>query len=423
VKVLLSAYSCEPNKGSESEVGWQCAVHLAAMGHDVWVLTRANNRASIERELGQRTPLPSLHFLFYDLPGWLRRWKSGRRGLYVYYVLWQWGAYRLAKREHRQVGFDLVHHVTLVSIRFPSFMGGLEIPFIFGPVGGGETAPLRLRRGYGSKGFLRDAFRDLANWFVRIDPLVRSTLRRATRIYVTSEQTRALVPRVFRHKTALRLAIGYDGGPTPAPGATRQYEGLSLLYVGEFLYLKGMHLGLRAFSLLLTTCPNARLTLIGKGSAEKEWKRLASELGIQERLIWIPWLSRQELLRQYQQYDIFLFPSLRDSGGFVLLESLSAGLPVVCFNLGGPGTIVDETCGRVIGVETGNRDTIVKRLADELRRLSMNEELRNRLSVGARERARHFEWQRHIDTLYETADADIRKTQVLRQLTVGRDRS
>src|SRR5262245_33125991 len=205
MKVLLSAYSCEPNRGSESEVGWQCAVHLAATGHEVWVLTRANNRAAIERELGQTTPLPSLRFVYYDLPGWLRRWKSGRRGLYAYYLLWQWGSYRLAQREHRQVGFDLVHHVTLASIRFPSFMGRLGIPFIFGPVGGGETAPLRLRWGYGWKGFLRDALRDLSNGFVRLDPLVRSTLRRATRIFVTSEQTRALVPRVFQPKTALQI--------------------------------------------------------------------------------------------------------------------------------------------------------------------------------------------------------------------------
>jgi len=405
MKVLLSAYSCEPNKGSEDEVGWQCAVYLAAMGHDVWVLTRANNRASIERELDQRPPLPTLHFLYYDLPGWLRRWKSGRRGLSAYYVLWQWGGYRLAERAHRQVGFHLVHHVTFVSIRFPSFMGRLGIPFIFGPVGGGETAPLKLRRGYGWKGFVQDALRDLSNCFVSIDPLVRSTLRRATRILVTSEQTRALVPGAYQHKTAVHLAIGHERRP-PAECAAPS-GGLSLLYVGQFRYWKGMHLGLRAFSLLLNACPNARLTLIGRGSAEREWKRLASELGIAERLIWISWLGREELLRRYEQYDIFLYPSLHDSGAFVLLEALSGGLPAVCFNLGGPGIIVDETCGRVISVENGSRDAIVRRLADALRCLSTNEELRNQLRVGARQRARHFEWQRQIRTLYETAD--IRK--------------
>jgi glycosyltransferase involved in cell wall biosynthesis len=120
--------------------------------------------------------------------------------------------------------------------------------------------------------------------------------------------------------------------------------------------------------------------------------------------MWIPWLSRQELLRQYGQHDVFLFPSLRDSGGFVLLECLSAGVPVVCFNIGGPAMIVDETCGRVIDVDTGDRDTIVRRFADALQQLAKNQEIRNRLSVGARERARHFGWRTHIGAIYETAD-------------------
>jgi glycosyltransferase involved in cell wall biosynthesis len=404
MKVLLSAYACEPNKGSEPEVGWQCAVHLAMKGHDVWVVTRANNREAIQQELGQRPPLPSLRFLFYDLPEWLRRWKSGRRGLYPYYLLWQWGAYRLARREHRRLRFDLVHHVTLASIRFPSFMGRLGIPFIFGPVAGGETAPLRLRWGCGWKGFLRDALRDVSNLFIRVDPLVRSTMRQATRIFVTSEQTRSLVPLLYRQKAALRLAIGYDDRAAAWRDASGEHEGFSLLYVGEFLYLKGMHLGLRAFSLLLASCPKARLTLIGKGPAERQWRRLAMELGIEDRLVWIPWLSRHELLRRYGQHDVFFFPSLHDSGGFVLLESLSAGLPVVCFNLGGPGIIVDETCGRVISVDTGDRNVIVKRLAEELRRLSTDQELRNRLSVGARQRARHFDWRRRIDDVYESSN-------------------
>ncbi len=50
LKVLISAYACEPNKGSEPEVGWQWALQMAKY-HEVTVLTRTNNRAGIEREL------------------------------------------------------------------------------------------------------------------------------------------------------------------------------------------------------------------------------------------------------------------------------------------------------------------------------------------------------------------------------------
>ena len=84
MKILLSAYACEPRKGSEPGVGWSAAL-LLSDEHDVWVLTRANNRAAIERELG-RCPLPRLHFVYYDLPSWARWWKRRRRGLQLYYL-------------------------------------------------------------------------------------------------------------------------------------------------------------------------------------------------------------------------------------------------------------------------------------------------------------------------------------------------
>ena len=48
MRVLLSAYACEPNKGSEAGVGWHWALEIARLGHEVWALTRANNRAPIE---------------------------------------------------------------------------------------------------------------------------------------------------------------------------------------------------------------------------------------------------------------------------------------------------------------------------------------------------------------------------------------
>ncbi len=66
-RILLSAYACEPGKGSEPEVGWMWATELAAAGHEVWVITRATNRAAIEACTNARRP-PLLHFVYFDLP-------------------------------------------------------------------------------------------------------------------------------------------------------------------------------------------------------------------------------------------------------------------------------------------------------------------------------------------------------------------
>jgi hypothetical protein len=78
LKVLMSAYACAPGKGSEPGVGWAVAREMACY-HDIWVITRRNNRPAIEAELA-RNPQPGLCFVYWDLPNWARFWKRGRRG-------------------------------------------------------------------------------------------------------------------------------------------------------------------------------------------------------------------------------------------------------------------------------------------------------------------------------------------------------
>lgn len=405
-KVLLSAFGCAPNTGSDAEVAWRWATGLAGKGYPVWVLTREVYREQIEQQL-QHDPYDGrLQFIYYDIPGFLRVttwWKSRN---YFYYYLWQWGACKKARAEHAEVCFDLVHHVTWVSVRQPSFLGRLGIPFIFGPVAGGEKAPWRLRSGYSIRQWISDITRDFANLLVRIDPLVRRTLREADRIYVTSPQTQQLLPRKVRDRSAVKLAIGAVDAEESQQPATAQTgspvdDAFRVLYVGRFIGWKGMHLGLRAFRDLQRRVPEARLTMVGRGRDEGAWKALAASLGIADKVTWIPWLEQQQLAAVYRQQHCFLFPSLHDSGGMVVLEALGHGLPVVCLNLGGPGVIVDESCGHRIGVEGRSRAQVITALSGALHAVARDPELRQQLSQGAVSRVEQFRWSALIDSIYD----------------------
>src|SRR5262249_39627720 len=148
--------------------------------HCVHVLTRANNRESIEGALAV-APVPNLRFAYYDLPAWMRRWKN-HAGLWarLYYLAWQWGAYKVARKLCDETRFDIVHHITFGVFRHPSFMAFLGRPFVFGPVGGGETAPRELRKTFPLRGYLIDLARDLANWVVHVDPLMAAVFRRSS---------------------------------------------------------------------------------------------------------------------------------------------------------------------------------------------------------------------------------------------------
>jgi hypothetical protein len=125
LRVLMSAYACEPERGSEPGVGWNWVQQIGRF-EEVWVITRANNRQAIEDAPATQL-LPNVHFIYFDLPRWSCFWKRGVRGIHAYYYLWQLGAYFVARKLHRKVGFDLVHHVTFVNYWMPSFLALLPV--------------------------------------------------------------------------------------------------------------------------------------------------------------------------------------------------------------------------------------------------------------------------------------------------------
>src|SRR6202140_3763630 len=177
MRVLISAYACEPGRGSEPGVGWNWAQQMGRY-HEVWVITRTNNQKPIEKALAMK-PLPNVHLVYFDLPRWARFWKKRQRGMHLYYYLWQIGAYFVVRKLHRRVGFNLVHHVTFVNYWMPNFMALLPVPFVWGPVGGGESAPRSFWRSFSLRGKAYELFRALVRFLAEFDPFVRLAARRA----------------------------------------------------------------------------------------------------------------------------------------------------------------------------------------------------------------------------------------------------
>src|SRR5215469_2694859 len=132
LRVLLSAFACEPEKGSEPEVGWQWALQMARF-HDVTVLTQSKNRAGIEKALqALKGSQPEPRFVYYDLPKWLQQLRKYPIGLRLYYVFWQKWARAAVQLLHEQNPFDLFHHVTFAAFRYPTAIWGHGVPCIWG---------------------------------------------------------------------------------------------------------------------------------------------------------------------------------------------------------------------------------------------------------------------------------------------------
>jgi glycosyltransferase involved in cell wall biosynthesis len=351
LRVLVFAYACEPGTGSESGAGWIWSRMFARFG-EAWVVTRANNREVIEAALESVPERARLRFVYVDLPERIRFWKKGSRGARLYYLLWQVAAFRQAQRLHRRHHFDLVWHLTMSTAWLGSLAPLLGTPFAYGPIGGGVAPPWRLSTVLGVRGFSYEVARSIARTLGRyVNPLARISWRRADLILVQNPETRRWLPARYRSRVILFPHIVLDKNPGGAPAEATDHKPGSkktALYAGRLLPWKGVALALRALALL----PEWELVVCGTGPDLPRLKRLARRLGVSTRLKLLGWLPRSELLRLMRdESDVFLFPSLHDEGGWVVVEALANRLPIVCLDQGGPPVL----CGRGVRIRDLNR--------------------------------------------------------------------
>lgn len=372
-------------------MGWNWVGQIARF-HEVWVITRANNQDSIEKSLATR-PLPNVHWVYFDLPGWAHFWKKERRGIHLYYFLWQLGAYFRARKLHRQVGFDLVHHVTLVNYWMPSLLPLLPAPSVWGPVGGGESAPRVFWRSLSFRGKVYEAMRDVARRVSELNPLLRLTARRAAIGLATTPKTAWRLRAIGCRSVSVLSQVALTGDEILRLGSLplRRDRPFRPISVGSLLHLKGFDLGLRAFARFQQRYPTAEYWIIGDGPERRRLERLARELRIADKVIFTGALLRQEVLERLAECDVLLHPALHDSGGCVSLEAMAAGRPVICLDLGGPAFQVTDDTG--IKVPATSPQQAVYDLAAAMLRLARDPPLRLRLGQGGRRRvAAQFDW-------------------------------
>jgi len=398
LKILISAYACEPGKGSEPGVGWN-NVKQAARFHDVWVMTRSSNRPLIEEAL-QAEPMPNVHWICFDLPRWMSFWKRGQRGVRLYYSLWQFAAYWKARKLHREVRLDLVHHVTFVSYWLPTFMSLLPVPFVWGPVGGGESTPRSFRSFFGLRGRMYEGIREYARTLSELNPFLRMTARRAAIALAATKDTAARMEALGCRRVLVlaegALAESEINELRAVPDCESQpFRAVS---VGRLLHWKGFELGLRAFARFHARFPNAEYWLIGDGPERRSLERVSRELGVEKKVVFWGNLSRDCVLAKLAECHVLLFPSLHDTGSWVTLEAMAAGRPVICLDLGGPALRVTETTG--IKIPAINPEQTTADLAAALERLASDPTLRAQFAQAGRLRIdQEFNWARRGDQL------------------------
>ncbi len=346
-------------------------------------------------------PNANLHFVWVGLPArWdPRRTPGSDKGIRLHYLFWQRAVLREARQLHRQQNFDVVHHLSWGTISAPPLLWRLPIPFVWGPIGGGQTTPLAFRRYFGLA-WGTEVLRTLRVKAATRLPSLRRAVRESSLILSTNPETTLALTAAGARQVRFFPNVGVPEqlmGHLPAAAESERKE-LIILWVGRLIPLKGLPLALEALSQIERSLP-VRLRVLGDGPLRPDMENLARSLGVSDRVEFVGAVPWSQMMSYYREADIFLFTSLRDSSGAVITEALAYRLPILTLNHQGVGAIVPPEAG--IKVAVTNPEETVRALADGLRRLAQSPQLRKHMGDAAWVHAQGMGWPRHVEQMSE----------------------
>jgi len=400
-RVLVIAVACSPAKGSEAGVGWNRAVQTARF-FPTWVVTEeGKSRDEINEYLRENGPIKNLHFVWVSngiVGAFLRKF---RWTYYLSYHLWHRRVFREIQTLHRQHDFDLVHQLTYCGFREPGLSWKLPIPFVWGPIGGTQNFPWRFLTSIDVRGALSEFTRSVINQVqLLFSRSPRLAIRRSAALLAANSSVQSDCSKYFGIEPEVRIEIG----TTKVEACGRPLRDLNqpfrMLWSGELRTRKALPLLLHAIQRIKDKS-RVEVRVLGQGPCEARWKRIANKLGIAEQVRFLGFLPHATTVAQLQWADAFVFTSLRDTTGTVVLEALSQGLPIICLNHQGTRDLIDESNG--IKVDVTTPEQVITNLANAITQLSESPEKCEELSRGAIERAREFTWDRqgeHMANVY-----------------------
>ena len=362
IRVLLSAYQCGAGMGSVSQIGWEWYQRLST-SCQVTLLTHVRNRATLE---AAGVPLGDSSVIFIDtewFAGPLYRFASrcfprSEHPLFLIssldFFVYDWIATRHCQRLLKAgQAWDVVHAVTPVSPMAATRLHALAIPLLLGPWNGALASPTTFPEIMQAESKWLYPVRN----FGRVIDLLVGSTRNAAMILTATRSTLAGISARYRAKCRFMLENGVDLAlfePAPWPAAPTDNTPLRIAFVGRLMPVKGVAMLLEAITAL--NFP-VQLTVVGEGPERSVLERVSTELGIAEKVLFTGNLPLNEVSQIIRQAHVFCLPSVRESGGAVLLEAMAVGRPVIAIDFGGPAEIVDDGVGVKLPA-TGKADVV-----------------------------------------------------------------
>jgi glycosyltransferase involved in cell wall biosynthesis len=403
LRVLIIAELCNPLWTSVPLEAYSLAEALSARDDlDITLVSQVRSRAALEADpIAARVDLQFIDNEFVGRPffrvgQWLRggdqlSWTISMALSWPAYMIFEKMVYRRFRQALRTHAFDLIHRLSPISPTLGSPLASLtDVPMVIGPLNGGLPWPSDYPELANQEREWLVPLRGLYRWL----PYHRSTYRHARGIIAGSRHTATEVPAWCRARRYYVAENAVDPQRIPLGTCWKDREPgkrFRFVTIGRLVPYKGTDLILGAMALSEELRREAELIVIGDGPWLTTLEQQTAELGLTSNVSFTGWIEHTKLADQLRCAQAFVFPSLREFGGAVVLEAMASGLPPIVVNYGGPGELVNDECG--IRLPMAPRQELISQLSAAMATLLRNPEQCRRMSVAAIERVRReFTW-------------------------------
>lgn len=408
MKILIEAYSCEPEEGSEKGVGWHTVCQLAGeFRHDLTVMTRSANRTAIEGSSDPRSKL--IHWIFIDPPNFYNYIKKrGGLGLRIYNMAWQREMRKAAARYLESNQIDVLHRLTFGSIVPATLLARFDFPLVVGPAGGAEMTPFQLAKGLPLRHRIKDSLRSLFFGLAVRLPSTRKAYQNCSIALGATTASVAAFQGLGVKEVRLVPQSGCGGDEVEEFAKLNPDQGppkdgpIRILTASRLIHWKAVALVIEAVHQAIQGGVEVQLEILENGPELKNLRKMVANYELGDRVKFLGRLpSLQDVYARIRGCDALIHPALNEAFGQVVLESLALGRQVICLDWAGPGMIVTEDCG--LKIQPRMRGQVVKDFAAAIRSLRSRRESCSEIQEAAVARSKEFSWRKlaaQIDQSY-----------------------
>lgn len=412
MKILVSAYACSPDMGSEQGIGWNWCVELARHC-ELHIITEGEYKNSIEAMLPTLEQGRRMRFYYMPVKEKVRRmcWNQGDWRFYIYYKKWQKQVADIAREICQKEKIDILHQVNMQGFREPGYLWQVSqetgVPFVWGPIGGLKQFPMAYAKdGSWKIRYFMGLKNHLNMWQLKYDQRVDKAMKQASLLISSIPDSY----RAIKDVKGLESVIMLDTGTCESRGqvldlgsarnqATCPPDSMSIIWAGKFDYRKRLDLALKA--LAKTGNQHLQLKIFGSGNVrqESEAKALTERTGVGGQVEWMGNCPNNQVQEAMRQADLFLFTSVNEETSTVVMEAISNRLPVLCFDCCGMSAVITEDIGIKIPLTTPEQS--VEDFADTINLLYHHRELLTSMSANCKKRAEELSWERKAQQMVE----------------------